>query len=403
MRPLLIPEYFNEFKCIGSTCGDTCCAGWTVDIDKKTYKTYQKLNDPKMATTLKNCVKRNRKGNHDANYAFIKLDENNNCPLLLKNGLCSIHQQLGENHLSNICATYPRTTKKVGTIIEKSLTLSCPEAAKLVLLNESGIGFIESEESENIRTSITNEIDLQQNLNFWDIRIFTIQLLQNRQHSIEIRLIILGLFIQKIQLLSPLELQQQIHHITDDYLSRLNNDEYIASLQNIEGNLTFQINLAREVIRFRLSKGGASEKYLSILRQLLIGLELDETEEVNIENAVNKYKDTYKNIYLPFMNQHEYMLENYIVNHIFKNLFPYDYPTLFDSYVILIVHFSLLKIHLMGMAANQSQLTTEMVIECVQQFAKNIEHTSVFLQDLREEVESLGYSTMAHMFIMLKS
>ena len=33
-----------QFKCIGGECEDTCCAGWSVSIDKKTYKKYTNLN-----------------------------------------------------------------------------------------------------------------------------------------------------------------------------------------------------------------------------------------------------------------------------------------------------------------------------------------------------------------------
>ena len=30
-----VPEYYKDFACIGGTCIDTCCAGWEVDVDKK--------------------------------------------------------------------------------------------------------------------------------------------------------------------------------------------------------------------------------------------------------------------------------------------------------------------------------------------------------------------------------
>ena len=36
--PALMPRYTERFRCIGSACEDTCCASWTIHIDKKTYK-----------------------------------------------------------------------------------------------------------------------------------------------------------------------------------------------------------------------------------------------------------------------------------------------------------------------------------------------------------------------------
>ena len=29
-----IPKYMEKFKCIGSECTDTCCAGWDINIDE---------------------------------------------------------------------------------------------------------------------------------------------------------------------------------------------------------------------------------------------------------------------------------------------------------------------------------------------------------------------------------
>ena len=33
----IYPRYFEEFKCIGGKCEDSCCIGWNIDIDKITF------------------------------------------------------------------------------------------------------------------------------------------------------------------------------------------------------------------------------------------------------------------------------------------------------------------------------------------------------------------------------
>lgn len=404
MRPILIPEYLQDFQCIGGACEDTCCAGWKVTIDKKTYQTYRKVKNPEISDKLNRYVKRDRKKNDEANYAKFILDDKDKCQMMLEDGLCSIHKYLGEESLCNTCAVYPRNLVKVGNTVEKSLTLSCPEAARIVLLREEGLGFIEMEEPKNTRGFMNNEIKLEKYPHFWDLRVFIIQLMQNRQHSIEIRLILLGLFFQKIGQLNSQELVDQLPQVMEDYLGRLDNLEYIESLQNIEGNLEFQINLARDLIRYRLSDGASGEKYQAILKQLLEGLALDEDQgEIDINVTLSKYKDTIVEYYEPFMIENDFMLENYIVNYVFKNLVPYDYNSLFESYMMLIIHFNLIKLHLVGMAANQQQLNQSMVVECVQQLAKTMEHNPVYLQGVRQGMEESGYISMAHMFVLIKS
>lgn len=40
---LVKPSYYKEFKCIAGACTDTCCAGWEVDVDPKSYKYYKSV------------------------------------------------------------------------------------------------------------------------------------------------------------------------------------------------------------------------------------------------------------------------------------------------------------------------------------------------------------------------
>ena len=41
---ILKPFYYDYFQCIANKCIDSCCIGWKVDIDKKSYKKYKKVN-----------------------------------------------------------------------------------------------------------------------------------------------------------------------------------------------------------------------------------------------------------------------------------------------------------------------------------------------------------------------
>ena len=34
------PSFFDQFKCIGSACTDTCCAGWEIEVDETTAEGY---------------------------------------------------------------------------------------------------------------------------------------------------------------------------------------------------------------------------------------------------------------------------------------------------------------------------------------------------------------------------
>ena len=43
---LLIPEYYQKFRCIASACPDSCCHEWTVDVDDEAAARYRNLEGP---------------------------------------------------------------------------------------------------------------------------------------------------------------------------------------------------------------------------------------------------------------------------------------------------------------------------------------------------------------------
>ena len=141
------PDYLLEYNCKMSNCEETCCKDWIVNIDKDTFKLYKNIKDDEFKVILNNCIEKNKfsKRNRIA-YGTIKMNEQKYCPLLTNDLLCSLQLKHGESHLSCICNTYPRAYNLLDGNLEKSLNLSCPEAARVALLNENPIKFIKIQE-----------------------------------------------------------------------------------------------------------------------------------------------------------------------------------------------------------------------------------------------------------------
>ena len=400
-REVLFPEYFSNFSCLGATCEDTCCAGWKVTVDKATFQKYRNTRKSVIKEELRKNVTRIRSNSSDFTYGKIKMSEENVCTMLTEDGWCKIHAELGEEYLCNTCAVYPRIYNDVESRIEKSLTLSCPEAARLTLLNEEGIGFIIDEEHMNTNGLMAGKVQAKEEQYFWDLRLFTIDILQNRKQLLENRLIVLGMFIHKLCEIPREEWSTQLQPLMHRYKNILDDNDQIELVKNLPQNLAFQMNMAKELIKHRLTGGVSSQRYLDCLNDMLKALNLN--DESNIDESKELYKKHYDNYYSPFMKKHEYILENYAVNQVFKNLFPYDQPDMFESYVMLILNISMIKLHLIGMAGQHKGLSTELVIKLIQSYAKTIEHNSSYLQNVRKLLQESGYSTMAHMIVLLKS
>lgn len=236
----LKPTYFDDFKCIGSKCEDTCCAGWNIDIDKKSFKNYRKETNPNLKEMLKKNVSRNRQSNSELTYARFKMDEEYKCSMLNEENLCTIQLTAGEEALCHTCTIYPREISSINNTIEKSLDTSCPEAARLILLNPNGIDFVEVEpELPKYYFAQHSQSDAV-NSYFWTNRMFMISALQHRTHPIEVRLMVIGLYMKKLEELEPSERFVQAQILSNQYLAYLDNPNITELTSQIKPNFDYQ-------------------------------------------------------------------------------------------------------------------------------------------------------------------
>ena len=135
-----VPEYFKDFKCIASKCEDTCCAGWGIVIDDATYDRYKNVQG-EFGDRLRSEIV------HEAGENIFVL-KGNNCPFLNEEKTCDIYINIGEENLCYTCQQYPRYTEEFGSLREVGISLSCPEAARIMLNNSKKVEFELSENNE---------------------------------------------------------------------------------------------------------------------------------------------------------------------------------------------------------------------------------------------------------------
>ncbi|MDZ5014751.1 flagellar protein FliB [Clostridium perfringens] len=145
-----VPNYFNEFKCIASECEDTCCAGWEIVIDDETHKRYENV-EGEFGEILRSKIVKSDGEN-------IFLLNNGNCSFLNEKKMCEIYINLGENHLCYTCQQFPRYTEEFLDLKEVGLSLSCPEAARIILRKAENTTFNLSEE-DNCENEMQEELE----------------------------------------------------------------------------------------------------------------------------------------------------------------------------------------------------------------------------------------------------
>lgn len=403
----LVPEYMMKFACIGSDCVDSCCTGWHVTVDQASYKKYKKVNDPDLQKMFKEHLKRERSNENPGIYAYICLRDDYSCPFLDTDRLCVIQKGLGEDYLSITCDTYPRTFNTVDGVLEISGSVSCPEIARSALLNPEGIKFCESEvEKRKIAPGyfIDTLASSQEHLgHFWDVRSFVLQLLKSRDYALWERLVILGLFLQNVR---QCFLDGKVHDIPgliEKYTGMIINGSFKDMLKAIPSQNTIQMELIKELVGERFSHSHLNQRYQCCVADCLAGISY--TAEASKEEVGLRYREAFINFYEPFMRDREYLLENYLVNYVFRTLFPLGgHDDLFDNYLLLVINYAMIQMQLIGMAGfYREEFCEEHVLTLIQSFAKDVENNPSFLKHIMQLMKDNGFATAAYMAILVKS
>lgn len=119
-----IPDYYKEFTCIADRCEDTCCAGWQIVIDKKSLAKYKKLPGDfgRIMRKKVNWIT-----------GTFRQDKEKRCAFLNDCNLCELYLHEGEEGFCKTCRLYPRHIEEFEGVREISLSISCPEVARILL------------------------------------------------------------------------------------------------------------------------------------------------------------------------------------------------------------------------------------------------------------------------------
>lgn len=147
---LRYPKYYENFACIAGECEDTCCAGWEIDIDDKSYEYYMQVPG-EFGERIRNSIKEYQLDEEDVyeSHGFI-LKENKRCPFLNENNLCDMILSLGEDAICDVCTYTPRNFLEYGNTREISISPSCAEAGRLIFGTDEKVTFVEKETEEEL-------------------------------------------------------------------------------------------------------------------------------------------------------------------------------------------------------------------------------------------------------------
>ena len=177
-----VPDYYREFSCLADECEDTCCAGWQIVIDKKSLKKYKEETGD-YQKTLKRAI--------DFKNETFRQDDKKRCAFLNDKNLCDMYLKLGPDSLCKTCRMYPRHVEEFENVREITLSVSCPEVARILLSKKEPVTFLTKEkegeeEYEDFDPFLYSELV--------EAREVIREILQDRSKALEVRAVLtLGL------------------------------------------------------------------------------------------------------------------------------------------------------------------------------------------------------------------
>ncbi|WP_291625821.1 flagellin lysine-N-methylase [Clostridium sp.] len=381
---LRTPDYFDEFKCIADKCEDTCCAGWGIVIDDKSYEKYLSIKG-KFGEVLRSKIVQDEGEN-----VFIL--NGDRCSFLNDNNLCEIYSELGGENLCYTCRQYPRYLEEFGNLREIGLSLSCPEAARIILSKSRIVNFKLSEIDEEV--SVYNDINPNIYINLMQCRKIIFDILQDRKIELIDRLILALIFVNEIQEKIDSNDISFIKNIKDKYINKEFIYEKLNSFNKYDNRIEEKyINIHNIINIFKDLKHLKDNDILGLENSLRYFWK--DPEDINVYSEVNLAFNTY-------YKKNEYKFEQIVIYYVYRYFMKsvFDYDALAKLKFALVSFIIIKELSIIRYLENKEFLDEDLV-DIVYKYSRDIEHLEENIDILEELFETRDEFSVDNLIICL--
>ena len=382
------PDYFKKFKCIASECEDTCCAGWEIVIDDETYSYYNSVKG-KFGERLKNEIILDE----DEENIFVL--KGNRCSFLNKDNMCDIYRELGEEYLCYTCKEYPRFTEEFGSLREIGLSLSCPEAARIILRSPEATRFEITEDDDMV--NVYNDISYDIFIQILTSRKVIMNIIQNRSIKLNNRISIILSFAQEIQKKIDENKIKEIEHVRKKY----SDDNFLKTYINKLNKFKNQNEIKYDIIH----------TYFNIYKDIdhindLCPKILNETIRYFYGNGFNCdfYVEKHEK-FTSYYRDKEYEYEHLVVYFIFRYFMKgvYDYDVLAKVKLAIVSMIIIKELDIVRWIKNGNEFDFDDQIDLVKMYSKDIEHSEENLELLYEIFETNEVFNLKNLLVVINN
>ena len=429
-------KYMNEFSCIGSDCEMTCCAGWTINVDKPSYRRIKShlIRTPEGKSQLKDNIKRYKKVEQKGfnRFGHIVLKEDQSCSFLAKDGLCNLQTDFGEKSLPGTCSTYPRYINLHKTNFEISGDFGCPEIVRKSLLTHHSMDRVKYN-NDLTKTFLNRTIKQGNNLYrkyYKQIREIMIDTLESKvQPTFRQKMFALIFTAKKINPYFNKQNQNTNLEPIEEELSLLKNSEFLNLMTEtydkipLENNaaliLINEIILSKALSNNRLQYNSLVESSIKSYLDDIKDYSVAKSDSHNILEIPVRFSDSFFDAYKIrkskfeklFSNRMNLYMERYLVNLLFQEPYIYaDNLMLYFRHILLkaaIIRFLIIGhpsiIHLTSKQKQEEKTIQELDAIAVEVFSvcERIYRNTSMISEVSQKLGMHNFDTLAYLTMLI--
>jgi len=363
-----------------------------VPVDEVSYRRYQSLPESPLRTLINENLELAPTRADDKKpspFAIIRMTSANDCPMLSEDRLCSIQSAYGASLLSHTCATFPRIvhTNHGSPIV--ALTLSCPEAARLVLLDPnlfertSGSGQItDLRAPDSVEDSAWSSP-----LAPWTepIRSIVLTTIVNRSYPLWQRLFLLGIFATRLDGLVSGDLAHHPGAFLAGFNATIAKGSLRPAMDALPANETAQMDALLQLAGLMLHSSNITPRFAACVNSFTNGL--GNGPGATLDSLTAHARAAHHRYFAPFLRRNPHVLENYLINTVLRLNFPFGsnrdpeevQQPMSRRFAVLAGQFALIRGLLIGVAGHyREQFAQEHVVHTVQSASRHFEHHPTF-------------------------
>ena len=408
------PTYAGLFHCIGAECEDTCCGGWDIPLDKITYQRYREFPQEKLGSLVAHFVAINPASTHDNSYAYIHRTDSGSCPFFGEDRLCSVQKEYGAGLLSATCSLYPRSLSQVDGELEGTLILSCPEAARLVLLSPA-LDLLESNlHSGEFR--IDNVFSLAGDVgehrrppeHFPAVRSLLIELVRDRSRPMWQNLLMVASFCKRLDEVTSELKAELVPALVERYRMALGQGPS-EELDSLPRDLRRRMELVITLTTEQSANPSSGRRFRDAFWDFVEGI--GSADSSAPDEDMERFRIAERDYYQPLLDAFPFLFENYLVNQMLLHLSPYGRAatrfvvhSAFDECLLLAIQFFWVSSLLIGIAGRyRDSFSTKHVVSTVQSFTRAVGHIPQVNEDMLAAVRQRGLDDLAGLSILLRT